>query len=78
MYGNYDTKTGATALAVIGGVAVGGGAGNVPGTLLGAIFIGILANGMNLANIGSYIQIMVLGFFLLLAIIIDKYLHRTD
>ena len=62
--------------AVIGGVTVGGGSGNVPGVLLGAIFIGILANGMNLANIGSYIQIMVLGCFLILAVIIDRYMHQ--
>jgi ribose transport system permease protein len=62
--------------AVIGGVAVGGGAGNIPGVLLGAIFISILANGMNLANIGSYIQIMVLGCFLILAVIIDRYIHQ--
>lgn len=63
--------------AVIGGVAVGGGSGNVPGTLLGAIFIGILANGMNLANIGSYVQIMVLGCFLILAVIVDRYMHQA-
>jgi len=64
--------------AVIGGVAVGGGSGNVPGVLLGAIFIGILANGMNLANIGSYVQIMILGCFLILAVIIDRYMHQMD
>ena len=64
--------------AVIGGVTVGGGAGNVPGTLLGVIFIGILANGMNLANIGSYVQIMVLGCFLILAIIVDRYMRQVE
>ena len=64
--------------AVIGGVTIGGGSGNVPGTVLGAIFIGILANGMNLANIGSYVQIMILGCFLILAVIFDKYMHRIE
>lgn len=64
--------------AVIGGVTIGGGSGNVPGTVLGAIFIGILANGMNLANIGSYVQIMILGCFLILAVIVDKYMHRIE
>lgn len=64
--------------AVIGGVTIGGGSGNVPGTILGAIFIGILGNGMNLANIGSYVQIMVLGCFLIIAVILDQYMYRIE
>ena len=60
---------------VIGGVAVGGGAGNVPGALMGVILIGILGNGMNLMNLGAYGQEVVMGVFLLMAIIFDRYMH---
>lgn len=62
--------------AVLGGVAVGGGVGNVPGVLLGALFMGLIANGMNLANIGSYAQQVLIGGLLLIAITTDRYLHR--
>lgn len=61
---------------VIGGVAVGGGAGNVPGALMGVILIGILGNGMNLMNMGAYGQEVVMGAFLLMAIIFDRYMHQ--
>jgi ribose transport system permease protein len=61
---------------VIGGVAVGGGSGNVPGTIMGAVVIGVLANGMNLINLGSYGQEIVMGIFLLTAIVFDRSMNR--
>ena len=62
----------AMAAAVIGGTKVGGGEGNIPGTLLGALLITLFANIMNLANIGSYLQMIVMGCLLLFAIISDE------
>ena len=66
----------AIAAAVLGGTAIGGGRGNVPGALLGAFFITMLLNGMNLIALGSFIQQVVVGTFLLVAIIVDRYLRR--
>jgi ribose transport system permease protein len=66
----------AMAAAVIGGTKVGGGEGNIPGTLLGALLITLFANIMNLANIGSYVQMIVMGCLLLLAIISDEIVTR--
>ncbi len=66
----------AIAAAVLGGTAIGGGRGNVPGALLGAFFITMLLNGMNLIALGSFIQQVVVGSFLLVAIIVDRYLRR--
>lgn len=66
----------AMAAAVIGGTKVGGGEGNIPGVLLGAFFITLVGNAMNLANIGSYIQMMVMGGLLMFAIVSDQLVRR--
>jgi len=66
----------AMAAAVIGGTRVGGGEGNIPGILLGAFFITVVGNVMNLANIGTYIQMMVMGGLLLFAIVSDQLVRR--
>ena len=67
----------AIAAAVLGGTAVGGGKGNIPGVLLGAFFIALLANGMNLVGLGSFVQQVILGILLLFAIIVDRYTQQT-
>jgi ribose transport system permease protein len=59
--------------AIIGGVSLAGGRGKVPGALLGAIFVGLLVNGMTLLNIDSYYQQVVKGVILIGAIWIDTY-----
>ena len=51
----------AMAAAVMGGAQVGGGEGNIPGVVLGSFVITLVGNVMNLANIGSYIQMIVMG-----------------
>ena len=66
----------AIAAAVLGGTAIGGGRGNIPGALLGAFFITLLLNGMNFIGLGSFIQQVVVGSSLLLAIVADRYLRR--
>lgn len=60
------------AAAVIGGVSLRGGAGRVLDAVLGAVFIGIVANGMNLAQINSYYQMIVTGVVLALAVVADR------
>lgn len=63
----------AVTAAVIGGVSITGGRGKVFGALLGAMLIGLLTNGMTMLDINSYIQQMVKGTVLVLAIGFDIY-----
>ena len=60
------------AACVIGGVSLRGGVGRVGNVVLGALFIGLVQNGMNLARIESYLQTVVLGVLLILAVIADQ------
>jgi ribose transport system permease protein len=60
------------AACVIGGVSLRGGIGSVGNVVLGAIFIGLIQNGMDLAQIQSYLQEVVIGVLLILAVIADQ------
>ena len=60
------------AACVIGGVSLRGGVGRVGNVVLGAIFIGLIQNGMDLAQIQSYLQEVVIGVLLILAVIADQ------
>jgi len=62
--------------AVVGGVSLRGGEGRILGAVLGAIFITILTNGMNLIRIESYIQGIALGVILIVAVIVDRLRDR--
>lgn len=60
------------AACVIAGVSLRGGVGRVENVVLGALFIVLVQNGMNLARIESYLQTVVLGLLLILAVIADQ------
>lgn len=60
------------AACVIGGVSLRGGTGKLANVVLGAIFIGLVQNGMNLARIESYLQIVVIGALLIIAVMADQ------
>ncbi len=64
------------AACVIGGVSLRGGIGRVENVVLGAIFIGLVQNGMNLARIESYLQTVVIGMLLILAVVADQFRLR--
>jgi ribose transport system permease protein len=64
------------AACVIGGVSLRGGSGRLGNVVLGAIFIGLVQNGMNLARIESYLQIVVVGVLLILAVVADQLRQR--
>jgi ribose/xylose/arabinose/galactoside ABC-type transport system permease subunit len=64
------------AACVIGSVSLFGGSGRVGNVLLGALFISILTNGMNLIRVDSYLQQVVLGTVLILAISVDRFSER--
>ncbi len=62
----------AIAAVVIGGTSLSGGKGSVWGTVMGAIIIGVLNNGLVLLNVSPFWQQVVKGSVILLAVIIDK------
>jgi ribose transport system permease protein len=64
------------AACVIGGVSLRGGIGRVESVVLGAFFIVLIENGMNLMQIGSYMQMVLLGVLLVLAVIVDQIRYR--
>jgi ribose transport system permease protein len=64
------------AAVVVGGTALSGGEGKVLGTLVGALIIAVIQNGMNLMNIESYTQKVVLGLVILAAVLVDRMRHR--
>ena len=60
------------AACVIAGVSLHGGAGRIGNVVLGALFLALLSNGMNIAQIQSYLQMIVLGAILVLALVGDR------
>lgn len=64
------------AACVIAGVSLRGGIGRVESVVLGAFFIVLVQNGMNLMQIGSYMQMVLLGALLILAVVIDQFRYR--
>ena len=48
------------------------GLGSLVGTLVGALLIGVLSNGMTLMNIESFHQQIIMGFVILLAVLVDR------
>lgn len=62
------------AAAVIGGVSLFGGVGRVQGAILGVMLIAVVSDGMNVLNVSSYWQSLVIGLIVLAAVIFDT--HR--
>lgn len=58
---------------VIGGVSFFGGIGRLGNVLLGALFVTMMTNGMNLLRIDSYYQQIVLGCLLIIAVVVDQF-----
>ncbi|MCF6093786.1 ribose ABC transporter permease [Microaerobacter geothermalis] len=62
----------AIAAVVLGGTSLAGGYGTLGGTLIGALIIGILDNGLNLLNVSSFYQQVVKGLVILIAVLLDR------
>lgn len=79
--GTHDELLEAIAAVVVGGTSLMGGQGSILGTFFGALLIGLLYNAMNLIHVDSYLQKVVLGVVILLAVVLDelrkRYLART-
>ncbi len=61
----------AIAAVVVGGTSMSGGSGKIGGTIIGALIIGFLNNGLNLLNVNSFWQYVVKGLVILLAVFVD-------
>lgn len=64
------------AAVVIGGGSLNGGQGTVTGTLIGALIMGVLANGANLLRINPFIQQIIIGSVIVLAVTFDEFQRR--
>jgi putative xylitol transport system permease protein len=65
----------AIAAVVIGGTSLFGGKGGVPGTVAGAMVIGVLLNGLNLLNVSSYVQQVLIGVIIVTSVFVDERLR---
>lgn len=69
--GGYETD--AITATVIGGTSFSGGAGSAFGTFLGSVIIGVLNNIMNLLGVDSYLQMIIKGFIIIIAVLADSF-----
>jgi ribose transport system permease protein len=68
----------AIAAVVLGGTSLTGGVGTIVGTLFGAMFMGILSNGLTLLNVPYYWQLVIKGLVIILAIYIDRVRRKNS
>ena len=61
----------AIAAVVIGGTSLSGGEGHLGGTLIGALTMGVLRNGLNLLGVSSFLQQLVIGVVIIVAVLVD-------
>ncbi len=66
----------AIAATVIGGTSLMGGEGSLAGTLVGALIMGVLRNGLNLLGVSSFLQQIVIGAVIIGAVLVDTVLKR--
>ncbi|MGY4113539.1 ribose/xylose/arabinose/galactoside ABC-type transport system permease subunit [Aeribacillus sp. SP014] len=68
----------AIAAVIIGGASFFGGVGTVWGTLIGALIIAVLRNGLNLLNVSADFQMAVIGFVIIAAVYVDVIRQRKS
>lgn len=62
----------AIAAVIIGGTSLAGGRGDLLGTIVGALILGVIDNGMNLLNVNPFLQDVVKGVVILFAVLLDR------
>jgi inositol transport system permease protein len=65
------------ASVVIGGASLAGGRGGIGGTIIGALLIGVLTNGLVIMHVSSYWQQVVIGLIIVIAVAFDSYAKST-
>lgn len=68
----------AIAAVVIGGTSLAGGVGRVTGTLIGALLIGVVNNGLDLMGVESYYQLVIKGMLIVAAVMLDQSRNKRD
>ena len=68
----------AIAAVVIGGTSLAGGVGRVSGTLIGALLIGVMNNGLDLMGVESYYQQVIKGILIVAAVMLDQSKNKQD
>jgi len=68
----------AIAAAVIGGTSTSGGTGTITGTLVGVLLIGVINNGLDLLNVTSYYQQVVMGAIIIGAVVLDSWNQKSN
>lgn len=68
----------AIAAAVIGGTSTSGGIGTMTGTLIGVLLIGVINNGLDLLNVTSYYQQVVMGVIIIGAVVLDSWNQKSN
>jgi ribose transport system permease protein len=71
----YELDT--IAAVVIGGASLSGGIGSIGGTIVGVLIIGVLRNGLNLLGVSPFIQQVIIGVVIALAVAADTWRRRT-
>jgi len=66
----------AIAAVVIGGTSLSGGTGGIGGTLIGVLIIGVLRNGLNLLQVSPFVQQLVVGFVIVVAVAAEAFRER--
>ena len=67
----------AIAAVILGGTSLSGGKGQITGTIIGALIIGVLGNGLNLLNVSSFYQEVAKGLVILVAVLLDRLLTSS-
>lgn len=72
----YELDT--IAAVVIGGTSLSGGSGGIGGTLIGVLIIGVLRNGLNLLNVSPFLQQVIIGVVIVLAVGVETLRKRRS
>ncbi len=68
----------AIAAVVIGGTSLAGGTGGIGGTIIGVLIIGVLRNGLNLLSVSPFLQAVIIGLVIVLAVAAETFKHRQQ
>jgi ribose/xylose/arabinose/galactoside ABC-type transport system permease subunit len=73
-----DLEMRAIASAVVGGTALAGGKGNIIGTFLGTIWMGIISNALNIIGLSSFFQYVVTGCIIIGAVLVNQIRYKNE
>lgn len=68
----------AIAAVVIGGTSLSGGTGGIGGTIIGVLIIGVLRNGLNLLSVSPFLQAVIIGLVIVMAVAAETFKQRGE